>query len=595
MCGIMAYIGKKQAYPILLNGLKKLEYRGYDSSGVAIMNGSLSLLKKEGKVEALENFAKTRKTEGNIGIGHTRWATHGIPSDINAHPHQSQSGRLTIVHNGIIENHEPLREMLIRHGYTFQSKTDTEVLVQLIEWYQARYNLTTLTAFSRALQDVEGSFAVVLFDLYDPARLFAARRQSPMVLGIGNDECMISSDAMPLSPHVERVVYVEDDIIIATDDTGSYGFYDLDLNKVEQKISTISNNDITYDKGDYESFMLKEIHEQSRAANKLISSGIDIKLDRDINRIIITACGTSWHSGLIAEYMIEKYARINVEVEYASEFRYRNPVLSDRDLVIGISQSGETADTIAALEMAKDAGCKTMAIVNTKNSSIARLVDQVTLLNAGPEIGVASTKAFTNQLVTFCLVIIDLLENSDLELAETLRNELKELPSLIAKALAANEKLIDIAKHISQFKSAIFLGRGTMYPIALEGALKLKEISYIHAEGYPAGEMKHGPIALVDNQMPIIGICNNDEHLSKTLSNIQEMKARNGIIIILKSQDIEIPNGLADFIIETPACHDFIAPIIQNIPLQLLAYHTASTLELDVDKPRNLAKSVTVE
>lgn len=595
MCGIMAYIGKKQAYPILLNGLKKLEYRGYDSSGVAIMNGSLSLLKKEGKVEALENFAKTRKTDGNIGIGHTRWATHGIPSDINAHPHQSQSERLTIVHNGIIENHEPLREMLIKHGYTFQSKTDTEVLVQLIEWYQKRYNLTTLTAFSRALQDVDGSFAVVLFDLYDPTKLFAARRQSPMVLGIGNNECMISSDAMPLAPHMKQVVYVEDDIIIATDDKGQYNFFNLDLNQVDQPISQISDASIAYDKGNYESFMLKEIHEQNWAANKLISSGININIDKDIDRIIITACGTSWHSGLIAEYMIEKYARINVEVEYASEFRYRDPVLSSRDLVIGISQSGETADTIAALEMAKNAGCKTMAIVNTANSTIARLVDQVSLLNAGPEIGVASTKAFTNQLVTFCMVITNMLEKSNLGLAEELNNEIQQLPSLISKALKANDNLQKIAEHISQFRSAIFLGRGTMYPIALEGALKLKEISYIHAEGYPAGEMKHGPIALVDNKMPIIGICNNDKHLSKTLSNIQEMKARNGIIIILKSEGVSIPEGLADFVIVTPECHEFISPIIQNIPLQLLAYHTASTLGLDVDKPRNLAKSVTVE
>ncbi len=595
MCGIMAYIGKKQAYPILLNGLKKLEYRGYDSSGVAIMNGSLSLLKKEGKVQALETFAETRKTEGNIGIGHTRWATHGIPSDINAHPHQSQSERLTIVHNGIIENYESLKEMLIKHGYKFQSSTDTEVLVQLIEWYQKRYNLTTIVAFSRALQDVEGSFAVVLFDVYDPTKLFAARRQSPMVLGIGEKECMISSDAMPLAPYVDQVVYVEDDVIIETDDTGEYKFFDLNLTQIDQPISDIKNASIAYDMGEFESFMLKEVHEQTEAAHRLITSGIDINIGKNIDRIIITACGTSWHSGLIAEYMIEKFARINVEVEYASEFRYRDPVLSSRDLVLGISQSGETADTIAALQMAKNAGCKTMAIVNTANSTIARIVDQVSLLNAGPEIGVASTKAFTNQLVTFCLLIIKLLEDSNIDLAHDLRSELQKLPSLISRTLKSNENIEDIATYISQYKSAIFLGRGTMYPVALEGALKLKEISYIHAEGYPAGEMKHGPIALVDNKMPIIGICNEDKHLSKTISNIQEMKARNGIIILLKSEGIHIPKELADFVIETPRCHEFIAPIIQNIPLQLLAYHTATTLELDVDKPRNLAKSVTVE
>jgi len=590
----MAYIGKKQAYPILLDGLKKLEYRGYDSSGVAVMNGSLSLLKKEGKVSALETFATNKKTDGNIGLGHTRWATHGIPSDLNAHPHQSQSGRLTIVHNGIIENHGPLKKMLQEKGFAFQSDTDTEVLVQLIEWIQTSYTISTRVALSRALELVEGSFAIVLFDLYNPAKLWAARRQSPLVLGLGEKECLISSDAMPIAKYLSDVVYVENDIIIEMADDGGYDFFDLQLNNVSQPISKIVQDELISEKEGFDSFMLKEIHEQPRAISRLLEAEQKLDLSQGFDRIIITACGTSWHSGLIAEYIIEKFGRINVEVEYASEFRYRNPVLSSKDLVIGISQSGETADTIAALEMAKENGCQTLALVNVKNSTISRLVDQTICLHAGPEIGVASTKAFSNQLVAVLGLLSQLVAESNPKLSAEIKSEMHKLPLLLEQTIA-NFKNTEISLAVSKHSSAIFLGRGTMYPVALEGALKLKEVSYIHAEGYPAGEMKHGPIALIDENMPVIAVCNNDEHLSKILSNVQEVKARKGIVIIVKSKSVMIPNGLADFVIETPDCHELLTPIIQNLPLQLISYQVATKLGLDVDKPRNLAKSVTVE
>lgn len=594
MCGIMAYIGKKEAYPILLKGLKKLEYRGYDSSGVAIMNGSLSLLKKEGKVKELEAFAKNKKTAGNIGIGHTRWATHGIPSDYNAHPHQSQSKQLSIVHNGIIENHTELRKFLTKDGFTFQSDTDTEVLVQLVEWLKNKYILSTKEALARALEMVEGSFAIVLFDINNPTKLYSARRQSPLAIGLGDGCVYLSSDAIPLSDYTSDVIYIEDDIIVELDDQGQYDFCDLNLNSVEQEIDQIDFNSEQTEKGDFDSFMLKEIHEQPVKAQELIDKPFDYSFDFDIDRIVITACGSSWHSGLIAEYLIEKYARINVEVEYASEFRYRHPVLSSRDLVIGISQSGETADTIAALELAKENNCKTLAFVNTENSTISRLVDQSFQIHAGSEIGVASTKAFTNQVIVLTKFLVSILQKSDPLKGMQLNKALLTLPNQLDELLATID-VEEVAQLVSGYDQALFLGRGVMFPIALEGALKLKEISYIHADGYAAGEMKHGPIALVDEALPIIAFCNNDEHLPKVLSNIQEVKARSGIIIIIKSEDVVLPVDLADYVIETPASHSAIAPIVQNIPLQLLAYKVASILGLDVDRPRNLAKSVTVE
>lgn len=590
----MAYIGKKQAYPILLDGLKKLEYRGYDSSGVAIMNGSLSLLKKEGNVSALENYSIDKKTSGNIGLGHTRWATHGEPSDLNAHPHQSQSCRYTMVHNGIIENHEPLKKMLQKHGFQFQSDTDTEVFVQLIEWFQSQYSLSTRTALARALEVVEGSFAIVLFDLYSPTKLWAARRQSPLVIGLADNECYIASDSMPLVSSVEEVIYIENNLIVEMNDIGDYDIFDLDLNEQGHEITTISKESLAFSKGDYESYMLKEIYEQPSRVSDFIKRELPVEIPENFDRIVITACGSSWHTGLIAEYLFEQYARIQVEVEYASEFRYRNPILSERDLVIGISQSGETADTMAALEMAKEAGCKTMALVNVSSSSIARLVDQHIDIMAGPEIGVASTKAFTNQLIAIYKLLHKFLEIRNPNLAMEIQLELGHISNILHQTISEID-LKSIAEIISTHKNALFLGRGTMYPIALEGALKLKEISYIHAEGYPAGEMKHGPIALIDEQMPVIAVCNNDRHLQKILSNIQEVKARKAIVIIVKHKGVIIPDGLADYIIETPNCHEILSPIVQNIPLQLIAYYAASKLNLDVDKPRNLAKSVTVE
>ncbi len=594
MCGIMAYIGKKQAYPILLDGLKKLEYRGYDSSGVAIMNGSLSLLKKQGKVSALVHYSQDKKTHGNIGLGHTRWATHGEPSDINAHPHQSQSCRYTMVHNGIIENHASIKVMLMEHGFTFQSETDTEVFVQLIEWHQTHYHLTTRQALARSLEMVEGSFAIVLFDLYNPTKLWAARRQSPLVIGLGTDECYIASDSMPLVSYVEDVIYIENDLIVEMNDQGSYQIFDTALSYTEQPISSISSMELDAQKGAFESFMLKEIHEQPSKVARLVKQGLSIDIPRNFDRIVITACGTSWHAGLIAEYLFEQYARIQVEVEYASEFRYRNPILSERDLVIGISQSGETADTMAALEMAKEAGCQTMALVNVPSSSIARMVDQCIDIKAGPEIGVASTKAFTNQLIAIYKLLLHFIEDTQPILAMQLRLEIGQVSHLMHQTID-NPVFKHIGHRIAKHSNALYLGRGTMYPIALEGALKLKEISYIHAEGYPAGEMKHGPIALIDEQMPVIAVCNNDQHLQKILSNIQEVKARKAIVILIKQEHIEIPEGLADFTINTPDCHEILSPLIQNIPLQLIAYHAAQVLDLDVDKPRNLAKSVTVE
>jgi len=594
MCGIMAYIGKKQAYPILLEGLKKLEYRGYDSSGVAIMNGSLSLLKKQGKVKALEDYSIDKKTGGNIGLGHTRWATHGEPSDVNAHPHQSQSCRYTMVHNGIIENHAPLKKMLIDHGYTFESDTDTEVFVQLIEWFQSYYRLSTRTALARALEVVEGSFAIVLFDLYTPTKLWAARSQSPLVIGIGKGDCYIASDALPLVSHVEEVIYIENNLIVEMNDQGIFKVFDLDLEEQGFEISKISKEAMEVNKNGYESFMLKEIHEQPSRVKEFVKSDLQVQIPKDIDRIVITACGTSWHAGLVAEYLFEQYGRIQVEVEYASEFRYRNPILSKRDLVIGISQSGETADTIAALQMAKEAGCKTMALVNVPSSSIARLVDQYVDIKAGPEIGVASTKAFTNQLIGIYKLLQNFLQARNPTQAAELKLELGNLSALMQQAIS-DTQILPISKLISGHDHALFLGRGIMYPIAMEGALKLKEISYIHAEGYAAGEMKHGPIALIDEQMPVLAICNDDEHLHKILSNIQEVKARKAIVIIVKPKSVTIPQGLGDYVIETPNCHKAIAPLILNIPLQLIAYHAARQLILDVDKPRNLAKSVTVE
>jgi len=601
MCGIVAYIGQQEAFPIIVDGLKKLEYRGYDSSGVALMNGSLSLLKKEGKVADLVKYAEHKKTDGNIGLGHTRWATHGKPSDINSHPHQSQTGRLTMVHNGIIENYAELRNKLRNSGYYFQSDTDTEVFVQLIQYYIDTRNCSTKVALQYSLQEVIGSYAIVLFDLENPTQLLAARRKSPLVLGTANDEIFISSDPMTIAAHTDRVIYLEEDIISEVRLHGELSFYDLNLCQIHQCVSIVNCESMESTKGNFGTYMLKEIHEQPHKIGQILTGhtwSAPATLFENIDRIIITACGTSWHSGLLAEYYIEKLSRINVEVEYASEFRYKNPILSPRDLVIGISQSGETADTIAALELAKENGCQTIGLVNVTHSTIARMVDYVLPIAVGPEIGVASTKAFTGQLSHILNMAIGLGVSRgmlDQSMLEDVLKDIKELPEKINHILSNHTTLKRVAQSIKDAHTAIFLGRGDLFPAALEGALKIKEISYIHAEGYPAGEMKHGPIALIDDGVPVIALVNNDTHLEKLLSNVAEVKARKAKVILVKNESTIIPDDLADYVINVPDCHTSLNGMLQSIPLQLLAYYTARLKGCNVDQPRNLAKSVTVE
>ena len=610
MCGIMAYSGKRKAFPILIKGLQQLEYRGYDSAGVAIHSDNVSCYKTKGKVSDLLDFCSSKNTDGNTGIGHTRWATHGVPNDINAHPHQSQSGRFTMVHNGIIENYEALKTMLRAHGYTFQSQTDTEVLVQLIDWYVNRYQISTTTALTRALQDVEGSFAIVLLDLYNPNQLYVSRRQSPLVIGIGENEVYASSDAMTMFEYTKKVIYLEEDIVGLLNANGTMDFCNYYEDVMTQEVTSLKDFNLEFSKGEYESFMLKEINEQPESILRSIRSYFDLdtftpKFDskistllKDTNRIIITACGTSMHSGMIAEYWLEKYARVNVEVEVASEFRYKDPLITSSDLVIGISQSGETADTLAALEMAKSLGAKTLGLVNGVNSSIARMVDEVIYLNAGPEISVASTKAFTSQLTALYMLALEASKvRQSLSLgqeAEMIRG-LIELPQLIKETLKLEQQIADMAHELVDSNSSLFLGRGMLYPLAAEGALKLKEITYIHAEGYAAGEMKHGPIALIDDSLPVIAHLNNDESLAKMISNVQEVKARNARVIVVKNVSTPIPRFLTDHILNVPDVCPSLNPILQIIPMQLLSYYVAKMRGCNVDQPRNLAKSVTVE
>lgn len=610
MCGIMAYVGKKEAFSIIIEGLKKLEYRGYDSSGIATVNGSVHLLKKEGKVKELSNYSVDKNTSGNIGLGHTRWATHGAASDLNAHPHQSQSKRLTLVHNGIIENYEPLKKMLIEHGFKFISDTDSEVLVQLIEWYQIRYQLDSKVALGRALQVVQGSFAIVLHDDSQPNELLIARRQSPLVIGFSDTDHYISSDSMTFSDSIQRIAYLKEDVIAQLSQNKKATFFSLDDNVVDQEIKDFDYRKYAVSKGEFESFTLKEIFEQNLSISRTLETHIDFdslttKLETvtplfdSIERIIITACGTSWHSALIAEYLIEKYAGLNVEVEYASEFEYKSCNLSKKDVVIGISQSGETADTISALKIAKSKGLRTIALVNGVNSTIARMVDKVLYLDAGMEIGVASTKAFTSQLSAIMVLTIAIAQKRNSIVASEISNmisDLIKLPGYVSEVLATTELGVKrISREIAKSKSALFLGRGITFPIALEGALKLKEMSYIHAEGYPSGEMKHGPIALIEQDLPVIAIINDDISADKIISNIQEVKARKASVIIIKNKSIQIPDNLADHVISIPDAPTFLNPIIQTIPLQFLAYYVARIKDCNIDQPRNLAKSVTVE
>ena len=613
MCGIVAYLGKKEAYPILLKGLKRLEYRGYDSSGVALLNGTLNVYKKKGKVKELEDFAKQHSTKGTIGIGHTRWATHGKPDDINAHPHISSSGRLILVHNGIIENYALLKEALKKIGHTFKTQTDTEVLVNLIEEVQKADNVPLEEAVRVALTKVSGAYAIVVMDKEDPNKLVAARKSSPLVVGLGEDgEFYLASDGTPIVEHTRKVVYLKDEEIVTLTRDG------------KMEIKTISNEAKTpfiqelemeiemLEKGGYDYFMLKEIHEQPNTVRECMRGrlnaeegwvtlgGVDNLLQKLLNadRFIIVGCGTSWHAGLIGEYLFEDLVRIPVEVEYSSEFRYRNPIITEKDIVFAISQSGETADTLAALELAKEKGATLYGIVNTVGSSIARITDEGSYIHAGPEIGVASTKAFTGQVTLLTMMALTLAHKKG-TISEAyyrqLITEMELIPQKIEEVLKNDAKIRYIASEIKDAPNALYLGRGYNFPVALEGALKLKEISYIHAEGYPAAEMKHGPIALIDENMPVIVMATNQSAYEKITSNIQEVKARGGIVIAIITADDKEIRRLADYTIEIPTTEEPLTPLLASIPLQLLSYHIALLRGCNVDQPRNLAKSVTVE
>ncbi len=613
MCGIVGYIGPKKAYPILIKGLTRLEYRGYDSAGVALQNGSLRVYKKKGKVADLVEFAKGKDTRGNVGMGHTRWATHGKPDDTNAHPHSSSSGRLVLIHNGIIENYSVLKSALLRHGYTFKSETDTEVLVNLIEEAQKQENLPIEEAVRQALTQVHGAYAIVVMDRDDPHKIVAARRSSPLVIGIGKGEFLIGSDATPIVEHTKNVVYLEDEQV-ATCVLGQ----ELSIKTLRNEVATHTVHEIELEieqleKGGYDHFMLKEIFEQPTTIAECMRGrmnaeegwvrlgGMEEHMKRIVNakRMIILGCGTSWHAGMIAEYLIEDLARIPVEVEYASEFRYRNPVVNEQDIVLAISQSGETADTFAALELAKQRGALTYGIVNVVGSSIARLTHSGSYIHVGPEIGVASTKAFTGQVTMLSMMALILgYERGHLPKSryQKLVQELSRIPQKADELLRKCQKQVEyIAGEFKDATNALYLGRGYNFPVALEGALKLKEISYIHAEGYPAAEMKHGPIALIDENMPVFVIATNKSAYEKVVSNIQEVKARKGVVVAVVTEGDEIIKKLADYTIEIPETEEPFTPLLSVIPLQLLAYYIAVMRDCDVDQPRNLAKSVTVE
>jgi len=612
MCGIVAYIGPQEAYPIIIKGLKRLEYRGYDSAGIALLNESLSILKKEGKVLDLEVFTKGKSTVGNIGIGHTRWATHGVPCDRNAHPHQSNSGNLAIIHNGIIENYASIQAELIQRGYTFESDTDTEVLLNLIEDIQKEEKVSIEEAVRIALNQVIGAYAIVILDKREPNKLIAARKGSPLVIGIGKDEYFVASDASPIIEHTKKVIYLNDEEIAVLHRGGSLEIKTLGnvtkspyIHKLEMQLETI-------EKGGYEHFMLKEIYEQPQvildcmrgrmnAEQGWIRLGGINEFSTRINnakRIIITACGTSWHSGLIAEYLIEELARVPVEVEYASEFRYRNPIISEKDVVIAISQSGETADTLSAIQIAKEKQALIYGICNVIGSSIARASHAGSYTHAGPEIGVASTKAFSVQVTILTLLALQLAQSKGTISQSRLRQilyEMETIPNKVKEALKTNDKVKVLAAKYKDAQNFLYLGRGLCFPIALEGALKLKEISYIHAEGYPAAEMKHGPIALIDENMPVLFIATNKSAHEKIVSNIQEVKARKGKVIAIINEGDSIIRDLADDYIEIPETDELLSPLVSIVPLQLLAYHIALMRGCNVDQPRNLAKSVTVE
>ncbi|OWY20500.1 glutamine--fructose-6-phosphate transaminase (isomerizing) [Sphingobacteriales bacterium UPWRP_1] len=612
MCGIVGYVGKKEAFPILINGLQRLEYRGYDSAGVALLNSHLRIYKCKGKVSDLIEHVKGKNTEGNIGIGHTRWATHGEPNDVNAHPHLSGNGKLAIIHNGIIENYATLKEMLLKRGHSFLSETDTEVLVHFIEEIQESERVPLEEAVRIALEHVVGAYAIVVISKADPHRLVAARKSSPLVIGVGEGEYFIASDATPIIEHTRNVVYLNDEEIAVVDLENG-----LTIRTIENQPKTPFIEELEWslemlEKGGYDHFMLKEIHEQPNSITDsmrgrlhadlgvILLGGIKDYEQKLCNarRIIIVACGTSWHAGLVGEYLIEDLARIPVEVEYASEFRYRNPVIYESDIVIAISQSGETADTLAAIELAKSKGATILGICNVVGSSISRTTHAGAYTHAGPEIGVASTKAFTAQLTILSLMALRIAHLRG-TIAEAryrqLLNELEQIPQKIEKALELEDQIKYISNVFQDTAHFLYLGRGYNFPVALEGALKLKEISYIHAEGYPAAEMKHGPIALIDEEMPVVVLATNESAYEKIISNIQEVKARRGRIIAITTEDDERIHSLAEFVIQIPRTEEPFSPMVSVVPLQLLAYHIALLRGCNVDQPRNLAKSVTVE
>lgn len=612
MCGIVAYVGHREAAPLILKGLKRLEYRGYDSAGIALLNGhGLKVYKKKGKVSDLEGELKNKELKARIGIGHTRWATHGEPNDINAHPHYSTNKRLAIIHNGIIENYAAIKQSLVNKGYSFESATDTEVLIKFIEDIQTNMFCTLEEAVRIALHEVVGAYAIVIIDEENPTQLIAARKGSPLVIGVGEDEFFFASDATPIIEYTKEVVYLDDyEIAIVKDN--ELVIKNLANEDIAPYIETVELELEAIEKGGYDHFMLKEIFEQPRSiadsmrgrinldSASLQLGGLRDYLDKiaKTDRIVIVACGTSWHAGLVGEYLFEELARVNVEVEYASEFRYRNPIIKEGDIVIAISQSGETADTMAALELAKSKGAIILGVCNVVGSSIARITHAGVYTHAGPEIGVASTKAFTAQVTVLSLIAIATAHKKGTisqDLYRELLFGLDAIPAKVEKILKSAEKIKDISKLFTFASNFIFLGRGLNFPVALEGALKLKEISYIHAEGYPAAEMKHGPIALIDEDMPVVFIATKDASYEKIVSNIQEVKARKGrVIAIVTEGDTLIPK-MVDFVVEVPRTNDLLLPLLTSIPLQLISYYIAVLRGRNVDQPRNLAKSVTVE
>ncbi|UKN00632.1 glutamine--fructose-6-phosphate transaminase (isomerizing) [Paracrocinitomix mangrovi] len=613
MCGIVGYIGDKKAYPILIKGLSRLEYRGYDSAGIALLDeGDLKVYKKQGKVQHLVDYAESLSTEGTVGIGHTRWATHGLPNDTNAHPHSSGDSNLVLVHNGIIENYDVIKKSLAKRGHEFKTETDTEVLVHLIEEIKNNSGVSIEEAVRMALREVHGAYAIVVISKDDPDKIIAAKKSSPLVIGLGEDEYYIASDATPIVEYTKNVVYLEDEQIAIVDRHNGLRIVNISNKEISPYVQELELQIEELEKGGYDHFMLKEIYEQPRAIHdsfrgRLNASegwislgGLKDYEDQIANsdRIVIVACGTSWHAGLVGEYYIEELARIPVEVEYASEFRYRNPIIRQNDVVIAISQSGETADTLAALKMAKEEGATLLGIVNVVGSSISRITDAGSYTHAGPEIGVASTKAFTTQVTLLAMMAIMIGKKrgtiSDTKF-QNLLNEMEALPQKIEKLLESNDYIREVAEIYKDASNALFLGRGSSFPIALEGALKLKEISYIHAEGYPAAEMKHGPIALIDEEMPVFVIATSGPNYEKVVSNIQEVKARKGKIIAIVTKGDTSVKEIADHAIEIPETDDILVPILATIPFQLISYHIAVMRNCNVDQPRNLAKSVTVE